>query len=650
MARTAPVWTVRAQLLAKLRPFGQGQAAGKAPPELLPELFRHARGLSPADLRLVLAAYARTESPGSAEGQLTVLQLQDLLVQLLVGGSRLGTAVQLLEAAEAVAAFAPCSSLPAAEFWPNFAERVSRLATSQGLDGGHMARVFAACAQWKRRCHADGAHWGHMLRTVGGRLAEEEKMKDLGLAEVVTLARDAAQLGEPQLRLAAAIGHRVGMPGQRSRMQDLSSQDLIDLIGAAGSLGGRLHMMTRALANELEPRVEELPNRSIVQLCSHLGALKMFPHRLVAALEPLLCERFKRQQFSLEQRLKLLQAFGRLRWRLPEVLTPLLESLDELDGLSVTSLGSILYELYRLDIWDEHVASSVCSRLRRLLLLETGDSDVTANGASANLPHKTAANLLLAMSYFALPEKDLQRRIVQELLRSDEKLPQEALYQVKTFEMALRLGHAAVGLQDLGGLAARWLFSVRAAVGAPEPRAESAFADEVSMVAQNISWHHRPEVEVGPYLLDFAAVSQDEMEEEPDGWDENKPGRSLARFCVAVEADGPSHFYRPHGRPWHWTSTSKLRHRLLTAMRIRVAHVPFYDWLQLEGLAQKEAYLTELLLKAHSTEFVSLTDTAGVSAQRKSQSARSKQGEGSERRKLGYIRRRLLTRSADATP
>ena len=39
---------------------------------------------------------------------------EDLLVQLLVGGSRLGTAVQLLEAAEAVAAFAPC----ALESWP----------------------------------------------------------------------------------------------------------------------------------------------------------------------------------------------------------------------------------------------------------------------------------------------------------------------------------------------------------------------------------------------------------------------------------------------------------------------------------------------------------------------------------------------------
>ena len=27
---------------------------------------------------------------------------------------------------------------------------------------------------------------------------------------------------------------------------------------------------------------------------------------------------------------------------------------------------------------------------------------------------------------------------------------------------------------------------------------------------------------------------------------------------------------RPHGAPWHWTSTSKLRHRLLSAMRLPV--------------------------------------------------------------------------------
>ena len=84
--------------------------------------------------------------------------------------------------------------------------------------------------------------------TVGGRLAEE--LHSLQVEEVVSLARHAAKLGEPQVRLAAAIGHRVG----HLKDSQLSAQDLIDLIGAAGRLGGRLHMMTRALADQLEPR------------------------------------------------------------------------------------------------------------------------------------------------------------------------------------------------------------------------------------------------------------------------------------------------------------------------------------------------------------------------------------------------------------
>ena len=633
MSRSAPVWAVRAQLLAKLRPFADG-SSGKASLELLPDLHHHIRGLSPGELRLVMAAYAKhSEMNLQAEDLKSLREMQAHLVQLLVGGSRLGTSSQLLEAADAIARFAPCNCLPAAEFWAVFANRVCRLVASESLDGALLARVFAACAQWKRRCHGD-MNWGHMLRVVGGTLAED--LDALRIPEVVTLAKDAAQLGEPQVRLAAAIGHRVGHPEKTKSdlsTPDLSSQDIIDLIGAAGRLGGKLHMMTRALADQLEPRTETLSNKALVQLCGHLGALNMFPHRLAAALEEVLSQR-DCGQFALEDRLKLLQAFGRLRWRC-KVLSALLESLSDnsqLDSLGVEALGGIIYELYRLDIWDEGLANGVCSRLRCMLVGPVA----AAESPRPSLSTKTAANLLLALSYFAVPEVELQRRLVQELLRS-KKIPQEALYQLKTFEMAVRVGHAAVTLKDLGGLAARWLFSVRGASGIPESRVESGFADEVSKVARNISWHHQAEVEVGPYLLDFAAVSRDEFQEEPEGWDDSKPGRSLARFCVAVEADGPSHFYRPHGRPWHWTSTSKLRHRLLSAMRIRVAHVPFYDWLQLEGLAQKEAYLIELLLKAHSSEFASLSiDSTG---------AAGKSADASGKSKASFVQRRLLARS-----
>merc|ERR1711924_318581 len=106
---------------------------------------------------------------------------------------------------------------------------------------------------------------------------------------------------------------------------------------------------------------------------------------------------------------------------------------------------------------------------------------------------------------------------------------------------------------------------------------------------------------MGPYLLDFASVVEPECGADAPAANTRK-GRALTSYCVALEADGPSHFYRPHGQPWHWTSASKLRHRLLTSAGIRVAHVPYYDWAQLQRTEEKEAYLEEVLLKAHNQE------------------------------------------------
>merc|ERR1719491_2768489 len=147
-----------------------------------------------------------------------------------------------------------------------------------------------------------------MLRSVGGRLADPQNLGALPLSDVVEIARDAAQLGEPQYRLAAAIGHVVGTTDA-----DLAAADLVDLIGAAGKLGGRLHMMTRALADRLEPKVFALPADMLVTLCAHLGALEMFPQRLAGALEEALPGRLA--ELRSHELLRLLRAAGRLRWR-----------------------------------------------------------------------------------------------------------------------------------------------------------------------------------------------------------------------------------------------------------------------------------------------------------------------------------------------
>lgn len=605
------VWAARAKLLAHLRPFAVpgNPACGLAPPELLPEICGHLRAFAPAELRVLLAAYAShppdtcvltlaaaasgADKDGVSEDTQYV-RLLDVLVDLLVGGSRLGTTHQLLDAADCIAKHAPCDCRSAKEFWTVFAERVVRLSAANKLEAEHMLRVFAVCATWADRCapgkpapaaRQTGGAWGHMLRSVGGRLADPQNLDSLELSDVVNVARYAAQLGEAQFRLAAAIGHRVAGKAAAG----LAGRDLVDLIGAAGTLGGRLHMMTRALSDQLEPQVPSLPAALLVTLCSHLGALEMFPQRLAVALEEALPTRVP--ELSTEALLQLLQAAGRLRWRVPAMLEAILKRLqaeEHLDVLDGSALGALLYELYRLDLWEAGLLDGLCKRLS----IEGG----------VRIPHKTAANVLLALSYFPQPTPELYKRLIHELLRA-QKLPHQAIFQLKTLEMAVRMGHTEVTFDDLGKLASRWLFAIRKTSAPPEPRAESAFADDVSSVARSIAWKHATEVEVGPYMLDFAGVSEGGNEDGHPHWDDSKPGRSLVRCCVALEADGPSHFYRPHGRPWHWTSMSKLRHRLLTAARIRVAHVPYYDWMQLTSLAEKEAYLSQLLLHVQRAPF-----------------------------------------------
>lgn len=613
MAKAA--WAARSQLLSRLVPFADPRAAtfGLAPAALVPEVCGHLRALSAQDLRLALAAFSRqpSDSPDfqvAASGQPSrrwqaegkPAPLAEALVELLIGGSRLASTENLLGAAESVALHAPCDCRAASDFWTVFAERVSRLTSRNELDGPGLRAVFSSGAAWRTRCgcaskagrggpdpnRATGGPWGHMVRSAGGRLAEAELLEALPIHDVVQLARDAAKLEEPQSRLAAAIGHRVNM-GAKTQ---LTADEIVDLIGAAGQIGGRLHMMTRSLADALEPQIPKLPTKMLVKLVSHLGALNMFPRKLTQSLERPLARLAGR--LDVEDALSVLRAFGRLRWRLPRVLDPLLGKLKQpqcLDGLNGSELAAILYELYRLDVWEEALMEDLLLRL-------------DAAAAASPLPRKRASNVLLALCYFSRAEPGLIKRLLQELMRTQE-LPNEAVFQVKTFEMALRVGHlSGLETEDLGKLATQWLFQMRAMTTPPEVQSESTFADDVSAAATDICWKHAPEVEIGPYLLDFAGVLEGEAEVHPK-WNEDRPQTSLVQCCVALEADGPSHFYRPHGRPWHWTSMSKLRHRLLSGAGVRVAHVPYYDWAELSSQDEKEEYLVQLILAAQRSRF-----------------------------------------------
>ena len=77
---------------------------------------------------------------------------------------------------QAIGAYAPADCLQSVNFWEVFAQRVARMTAANALECEELCRIFAACAAWKRRTGglsgAPARALGHMLRSVGGRLAD----------------------------------------------------------------------------------------------------------------------------------------------------------------------------------------------------------------------------------------------------------------------------------------------------------------------------------------------------------------------------------------------------------------------------------------------------------------------------------------------
>jgi len=63
---------------------------------------------------------------------------------------------------------------------------------------------------------------------------------------------------------------------------------------------------------------------------------------------------------------------------------------------------------------------------------------------------------------------------------------------------------------------------------------------------------------------------------------------------IAIEVDGPSHFYANSKR---YNAYTKLKHRLLTKMGYKVLHVPYFDWRRLRGAREREEYMRNKLLE-----------------------------------------------------
>ena len=65
-------------------------------------------------------------------------------------------------------------------------------------------------------------------------------------------------------------------------------------------------------------------------------------------------------------------------------------------------------------------------------------------------------------------------------------------------------------------------------------------------------------------------------------------GVDISNNPVAIEVDGPSHFYVNSNE---YTAYSKLKRRILTRMGFRVVNIPYFEWNKLKSTKEKEGYI-----------------------------------------------------------
>ncbi|SCP05576.1 RAP protein, putative [Plasmodium ovale] len=73
---------------------------------------------------------------------------------------------------------------------------------------------------------------------------------------------------------------------------------------------------------------------------------------------------------------------------------------------------------------------------------------------------------------------------------------------------------------------------------------------------------------------------------------------------IAIEVDGPSHFYANSNR---YTTYTKLKHRILTKLGYNVIHISYFDWRKLRNKSEREEFILKKL-KEKNDEFLDDND------------------------------------------
>lgn len=644
------------------------------PVDYIPNIVNNIQQYTPLELLVVISAYSSFPPPSDlmrlpAKGN-TKIQFVDYLCEVM--SSRLyhfPTANQLIDAGETLAGLGIKNNT----FLQEYIRRLQSNALQHQLDSNQLSRVLHTIAVFNFDPNSNITHEA-FVRAITVRLANDSALSTFSPSSVVRIVKNLASLKWEYKPLLTATANyfksRIPSPiipeslmDEEQRKKYISAHEALEILKAYGSLKAEFHMLGFSISDAFAaaaavPALIDGPTNKhlLLNLDTNLlfiqcmASLNVFPKvalsRLQSIMPAQLEEERMRSKFSEDLKsaplVRCLQALGRWRWRPAILIEQIFHTLkkcflpvhnaEELSAATrfkaAEEAGCLLYELYRLDIFDEELYSRAVDRIQAVV-----DVDPLC------VSDKLISNVLLSMAYFSYEGSmapDLKNRIfldsnerikrniilISKLLATsatrEATLPTEAISQLKTFELAIRVGELPFTFLDLSPSAQGVLFRARNMKLPPERVNSSEFQMSVGRIAASIEFNHYSEVPVGPYCLDFVRHLTAEESSSLETHDQelglvgsmasrktklfdDSEVESLISDAIVIEAEGPQHFYRGtdgENGVGRWVSSSKLKHRLLEGMGLTMVHVPAISWSRLRGWNLRRAYLDELLSNA----------------------------------------------------
>eukprot|EP00899_Mesostigma_viride_P016486 jgi/Mesvir1/24839/Mv22077-RA.1 len=196
---------------------------------------------------------------------------------------------------------------------------------------------------------------------------------------------------------------------------------------------------------------------------------------------------------------------------------------------------------------------------------EAGMAEWVAEG----VVEQDAANTLWALAVAGRPDSDAARALMvawTKLTQPTDKDFRVELKQVCQYILACVNASDHVRDRYCSALLQRWRDTAMSGKQQPGPSSSDLHL-EVSKVLQGMGIAHKNEV---PFFHGLSYVD------------------ILVGGKVAVEVDGPSHFYQDSGAI---TAVTLFKRRLLEKGGFRVVDIPYFDWDRLKGRLEQENYL-----------------------------------------------------------